>query len=78
LEELRQQFTKPTRATPKQRFVHMFVIDSGFYLNGYDLARDTLLASPVEMDSEINYEDSYEEYDDYIQNLKADNLDKEE
>jgi hypothetical protein len=56
----------------------MFVIDSGFYLNGYDLARDTLLASPVEMDSEINYEDSYEEYDDYIQNLKADNLDKEE
>ena len=37
-----------------------------------------MLSSPVGMDSEINYEDSYEEYDDYIQNLKADNLDKEE
>jgi hypothetical protein len=60
LEALRQQFEKPVRVAAKQRLVHMFLMDSGFYMNGYDLARDTLIANPVEMDSQVNYYDSYE------------------
>lgn len=37
----------------------MFLLDSGYYMNGYDLAREIILANPVEKYSEINYEDSY-------------------
>lgn len=59
LQELRQQFDRPNRQTFKQRLVHMFLLDSGYYMNGYDLAREIILANPVEKYSEINYEDSY-------------------
>lgn len=80
LANLRKQFQKPGRNSepPKNHYIHLLMWDSGYFMNGYELIRDVKYACPVDKYSEINYEDSYQEYIEYVELLKADNLEKEE
>lgn len=48
----------------------MMIYDSGFFMSGYDINREIDAVRPVDIYSEINYENSYMEYDEYMELLK--------